>query len=126
VLAGTYYEHLSISKPLTLAGAGRATTIIDGSVSGNVVEVSLTHDVTINGFTIQNGGGNGISLWDADNCRLEDLDVKSNGGCGIFTQYSEYVTITNVDTHSNSWQGITLGLYPNHNVIEGVNAYSNW
>ncbi|MEM3626592.1 MAG: right-handed parallel beta-helix repeat-containing protein [Candidatus Bathyarchaeia archaeon] len=123
--AGTYFEHLTISKPLTLEGENRATTIIDGSGSGNVIEVSSTYGVTVSGFTVQNGGGNGVFLWDADNCQLEDLDVKSNGGHGIFTQYSEYVVIMNVETHANVGQGIALGLYPSYNIIEGVNAYSN-
>jgi len=40
VAAGTYYEHVSIGKPLTLLGEDRETTIIDGSGTGTVVYVS--------------------------------------------------------------------------------------
>jgi parallel beta-helix repeat protein len=57
VSAGIYYERVYIDKEVTLIGADKATTIIDGH-PGDVIR--LANDVvTITGFTIRNGD-NGI------------------------------------------------------------------
>jgi len=129
VKPGTYYEHVSINKPLTLAGTILRKCIIDGSGVGTVVGVTDTQGVKISGFTIQHGGTSfpeaGILLWNADRSKLANLDVRSNGGYGIFTQYSEYVVIADVNTHSNGAEGIALGQSPSHSIIRGVNSYSN-
>ena len=61
VRSGTYYEHVSIGKSLTLQGEDRETTIIDGGGSGKVVYVSSTNNVTISGFTIRNSGSSTAS-----------------------------------------------------------------
>ncbi len=53
--AGIYYEHLFVSKSLTIVGEGSTTTIIDGGGSGNVVLIN-TSNVEIRGFTVQNSG----------------------------------------------------------------------
>jgi hypothetical protein len=64
--AGTYAEHVVIDRSLTLAGAGSASTFIDGSNSGTVVTIgsdSASIIVTISRVTIQNGyaeSGGGI------------------------------------------------------------------
>lgn len=55
VTSGTYYEHVTINKPLTLIGEDRATTIIDGNGTGgwryedSVVYVTADN-VVINGL----------------------------------------------------------------------------
>ncbi|UCG68596.1 MAG: right-handed parallel beta-helix repeat-containing protein, partial [Thermoplasmata archaeon] len=54
VCSGTYNEHLTIDKPITLMGEDMATTIIDGDDYGKVIFVS-GDDVSISGLTIQNG-----------------------------------------------------------------------
>ncbi len=54
VYSGTYFEHLTIDKSLTLIGENKETTIIDGEGYGKVIYVS-GDDVGISGFTIQNG-----------------------------------------------------------------------
>jgi parallel beta-helix repeat protein len=51
---GTYYEHLTITKSITLKGENKETTIIDGEGSGKVLYIS-GDNVSITGFTIQNG-----------------------------------------------------------------------
>lgn len=61
---GTYMETLSISKNLTLIGAGEASTIIDGGAIDSVLQVGFA-TLSISGVTIQNGMsaayGGGIS-----------------------------------------------------------------
>jgi parallel beta-helix repeat protein len=53
--AGTYYEHLTVSKSVFLLGESRNATIIDGSGVGPVLLLSA-NNVTIANFTIRNGG----------------------------------------------------------------------
>ncbi len=62
VAEGTFVETLTISKPLTLKGAGPDKTILDGSVGVSrqrpTIRVKDTEKVTITGFTIQKGRRN--------------------------------------------------------------------
>lgn len=54
VYSGTYFEHLTIDKSITLMGQDKYTTIIDGEGTGKVIYVS-GGNVSISGFTIQDG-----------------------------------------------------------------------
>lgn len=54
VRAGTYYENLIVNQTVTLIGENKATTIIDGSGTDNVVTLNNT-SITLSGFTIRNG-----------------------------------------------------------------------
>jgi parallel beta-helix repeat protein len=54
VYSGTYFEHLTITKSITLMGEDKETTVIDGGGSGKVIYLSAD-DVSISGFTIQKG-----------------------------------------------------------------------
>ena len=54
VRAGTYYEHVTINKSLTLQGEDRETTIIDGSGSGMVIYATANY-ITMSGLTATNG-----------------------------------------------------------------------
>ena len=51
VRSGTYYEHVTISKSLTLQGENRDTTIINGSGTGNVIYVT-SDEVSFSGFAV--------------------------------------------------------------------------
>ncbi len=53
--AGTYYEHVTVSKSIFLLGESRNTTVIDGGGTGPVVGLSA-NNVTVANFTIRNGG----------------------------------------------------------------------
>jgi parallel beta-helix repeat protein len=54
VYGGTYLEHLTINKSISLTGEDDDTTFIDGEGTGVVIYVT-GEDVSITGFTIQNG-----------------------------------------------------------------------
>lgn len=54
VAAGTFDEHLTINKSLSLVGGIGGTTVIDGDGTGTVVHI-LADNVTLNGFTVRNG-----------------------------------------------------------------------
>ena len=49
----THHEHLVVNKSVSLIGANRKNTIIDGNREGNVVEITASN-VKITGFTIRN------------------------------------------------------------------------
>jgi hypothetical protein len=59
VAAGTYAEAIAISKAVTLAGAGRDTTIIDATAATADIAVNVTTpggNVTVDGFTVKSKG----------------------------------------------------------------------
>ena len=75
--AGTYYEHVSISKEdLTLKGEELSTTIIDGNGTGSVITVTANNAV-ISGFTIRNGDS-GISLSYSNDSTISGNFIKNN------------------------------------------------
>jgi len=64
IAAATYQENLSIPRNLTLNGVKAATTIIDGTQSGNVFTVGGGISLTLSNLTIKRGvgysGGGGV------------------------------------------------------------------
>jgi len=91
VAAGTYVESIHISKSLTLDGAGAPGTVIDGggiSAYNTVVEFGSEPDeeVTISGFTIQNGyqdGVGGIFIPSEHTLYLDDCTVRNNQAADV-------------------------------------------
>lgn len=58
VLAGTYNEDVNVNKSITLAGAGQATTIINGQLGGQTGAVGIAaNNVTVEGFQINAASG---------------------------------------------------------------------
>jgi len=55
VEAGTFFEHVIITKSISLNGESRDTTVIDGSGTGTVLRISAD-STSVNNFTIRNGG----------------------------------------------------------------------
>ena len=99
VHSGTYYEHVVVSKSISLIGENRGTTIVDGTKAGYVIEVKADN-VTISGFTIQNGE-RGICIWNYDSVNVTDNRVAHNQ-YGIWLHTSNYsIIIGNVITSNN-------------------------
>ena len=60
VAAGTYTENVVIDRSLTLIGADKTTTTIDGNDVGNAVTITAS-DVAVSGFRVTGGfGGNNV------------------------------------------------------------------
>jgi len=100
VRAGTYYEHLVVSKSLTLQGEGKATTIIDGGGSGYGIYLPSTDNATISGFTVRN-------------CRS-----------AVFFQSGASYNLVKDTVVANSEYGFDNGdTGNNHNTFQNVEAY---
>jgi parallel beta-helix repeat protein len=89
VHAGTYFEHVTIDKSLTLQGEDRNTTIVDGSESGNVIYVTANY-VTICGLTATNGeyGIYLISNWSIHHITIRDVIITLNSQRGFQAPHS--------------------------------------
>jgi len=111
VKKGTYYEHVTINKSISLIGENRSTTIIDGNETGTIVTIT-TGNVSISRFTIQRGGfdqsciylssSSGVTINDnAISNNFEGIHLNSSNGndiadnlispyaaVGIFLEYS--------------------------------------
>jgi parallel beta-helix repeat protein len=123
VAAGTYNEsQILIDKPLTLQGAGYATTIIDGGnialTNPGLVRITADGTVTLSGFTIQNTetGSKGIGVY-VDNStaivKILDNTINELGKAGIVvhTAYSAQIegNIISTTDHSLAPNGIQIG-----------------
>jgi len=115
VYPGTYVENIFISnKHVTLRGQG-VNTIIDGGNSGTVIYVYKPQGpITIEGFTIRNGGKEGSlpgnagihinfpSQYTIKNCRIEH-----NGfGIVIWNTWASNCLIENCVIADNAYRGI--------------------
>jgi len=133
VRPGTYNEHVSVNKSVTLVGSEPSETIINGTGNGNVVTITA-NNVQISRFTIKNSGGSspysGILLNNSsdgvvrENIILEnyngvyvtnssqentirDNTIVLNNGCGINIHSSNISSILD-NTLSNNNYGICL------------------
>ncbi len=123
VYNGTYYDNVVVGKTIDLMGKNRATTIIDGGGSGDVVYVAANR-VNISGFCIRNGSEEGVYLTNSDNCSIFDTTIYSNGDVGILLNQSENNTIMNCSVHNNTCDGILLE-YSNYTRITGITTCWN-
>jgi parallel beta-helix repeat protein len=106
--SGLYYEHVLVDKALTIIGSDKFSTVIDGNNTGIVVQVRSAN-VTIAGFTIQNGGkgsgDSGVHI-EGSYANLSDVIVK-NSYRGVFVIDSSHNVFRNIET-SNNFFGVYL------------------
>ncbi|UCG68469.1 MAG: right-handed parallel beta-helix repeat-containing protein, partial [Thermoplasmata archaeon] len=116
VPADLYWERIIIDKPLTLIGADKNTTIIDGwglyGDEGITVTIESS-EVTIQGFTITNGsyGVYTPSSWpppEYNNLVITDNIVKSNNRNGIALVDAIDLIISNNIIELNNYGGIRI------------------
>jgi parallel beta-helix repeat protein len=133
VRAGTYYEHLRITMPtVALVGENRETTVIDGNGTGTVIFPTY-YDVSISGFTIQNGS---TGIWFgvvSGGSKISGNRIRLNG-CGIALGEAESVIISGNDITDNG-DGIRLngeafdtvcGNNITDNNGNGIYGYKTW
>ncbi|MCK4457624.1 MAG: right-handed parallel beta-helix repeat-containing protein [Thermoplasmata archaeon] len=131
VYGGTYYEHLTISKPLSLFGEDRNTTIIDGGENGIVVLISANW-VNITGLAIRNSGTSlelfpyltGLMLETVRDCHITNSDISGNQD-GLTLIDSSRITIADNVIMNNSKWGIVLHSSSN-NTLANNDIHDNW
>ncbi len=122
VRSGTFKEGLDISKPLTLIGAGKERTIIEGDSSRDVVRI-FADGVSLSGFSMNKGGSGwaGIKLYSVSDCHVFDNKLYYST-YGIHLKESEGNSIT-----GNNASRTTYGIFleeASGNSITGNNASS--
>jgi parallel beta-helix repeat protein len=121
VAAGTYLlsATISITKNLSLLGAGEASTFIDGQGSVVVLNTQgLNSTTVIDGFTIQNGSsgavGGGMYNYQSSptliNCTFSANTASSNGG-GMYNNYYSSPTLINCTFSANTASSNGGGMY---------------
>lgn len=96
VRAGMYYEHVTISKSISLMGENKSNTIIDGGGTGTVFNVTA-NCVNVSGFTVQNCVI-GICLYKCEGVNVEDNLVSNHAievGWGVSLESCNRVTVRN-------------------------------
>jgi len=92
---GTYYEHLTVNRPLKLVGENRSITIIDGNGTEKVVRIT-SDNVTFSGFTIRNSGDKpldtGVSIYGSEHVTFSG-NTMTNTTLGIYLWNSNYTNI---------------------------------
>jgi parallel beta-helix repeat protein len=125
VSSGTYYEHITIDRSLTLQ-AENGGSIIDGNGTDNIV-VICANNVNISGFTIQNSGpdsGNtGVCLYNSSWCNISHNIITHNGHGIWLTHCSD----NNIVAGNNiSYNLIGIGLSDSHdNVVTSNYVFSS-
>jgi len=89
VRSGTYYEHVTIGKSLTLQGEDKDTTVIDGGGSGSVIYITANY-VTISGFKVTNGeyGIHLIKDWKIHHITIRDVIITLNSQIAFYAPHS--------------------------------------
>ncbi|GAH69736.1 unnamed protein product, partial [marine sediment metagenome] len=72
VYTGIYYENLFVDKQIKLFGEDRVNTIIDGGGNSRVVRI-YADNVSMKGFTIQNGYEQGVQINSNQNVITENI-----------------------------------------------------
>jgi len=121
VSAGTYYEHITVNKALTLIGENAENTIIDGNGGGSVVYIDH-NNVTVKDFTVQNGF-EGIRLTFSNNSIIMNVVAFNNTEWGIVFYRSYHNTIENCHVLNNR-HGLHLD-FSNDNVLRNITALNN-
>lgn len=126
VHAGTYFEHVTIDKSLTLQGEDRNTTIVDGSGSGNVIYVTANY-VTVSGLTAANGdyGIYLISNWSIHHITLRDVIMTLNSQVGFCAPHSGGYHLIEDSIISNSGGGASYAHQFGNSIIRNCEVFGN-
>jgi hypothetical protein len=98
VAAGTYSEHITIGKSLTLQGSSEPSPIIDGGGTGTAVTISASN-VTVTGFTIQSAV-TGIVATSGTGNAVHFCNIAGNSSFGVD---ASTLSGTTIDATSNYW-----------------------
>ena len=128
VYNGTYKEHVSISKTITLVGESNNGTIIDAEKTGTGIYITASGAVVKN-FRIINsatvGGHSGISLSVSNNCEILNCNITDNDNGIKLWACTDCIMDGNNITRNNGWKGGIALEYSNSNIIRKNRIYDN-
>jgi len=152
VSKGTFYESLTINKPINLIGEGKDSTIISGRYIEEGIEslISImTENCSIQGFTLKNGNNslldginavyssnisiinnsivgfnNGIYLTTSSNMNSISSNLVLSNTYGIRIQLSEYNTVSENNLINNT-RGVFVCCSSEYNEIHFNNFFEN-
>ena len=111
VHAGSYTEHVSVAKRLTLLGEGADVVTVTAAVTSEHIFCVTADYVNISGFTVTGATGSdwisGIYLDNAGHCNISDNNASDNDN-GIYLGHSSDGTLINNTANSNNNHGICL------------------
>jgi len=109
---GVYYEHLTVNKSLTLVGASKDDTVIDGSHKSIVVTIAA-NNVVFQGFTVQHSGADqiGIDIVHSNSSIVRENVVTLNGmfGVALDGSFNSSVSGNIISSTIGSTVGLTYG-----------------
>jgi uncharacterized repeat protein (TIGR01451 family) len=133
VHGGTYFEHVNVSKTLTLRGVdnGSGMPVVDAGGNGSAIILSADGCV-IEGFVARNSGVSypnaGIEVY--SNGNTISSNTASGNYYGMFLDSSTGNTVSGNDVTDNSQHGIRLNSSCNNtissNTATGNNYYGIW
>lgn len=128
--SGTYYEHAIVNKSVSLVGENPNTTIIDGNGTGPVLTVTA-NNVTVTGFTVQNGGlnGNGIEVHRSDGSTIYNNRILKNFvgiNVGGYVGARSVNNIIHANNITNNRYGVFLSYSNNNLITDNKISYSGW
>lgn len=103
---GTYFEHLTINKTITLIGESKSTTIIDANNSNTALLITA-NSVSIKRFTVRNAASYAIHFNHSSFNEICNNVIKNNG-YGICLNNSIRNNITSNSILENTQDGIQL------------------
>jgi len=118
------YDSIVVERSnIVVDGAGYA---VQGTGSGNGIDLSSRSNVTVKNTTIRNFYS-GIYLTSASKVTLIGNNITANNGDGIFlSSGSDNNSISGNNITANNWAGIHLSFWSNNNSISANNITNNW
>ena len=109
---GVYYEHVMVNKTLTLLGADKEDAVVDGSGSGDVIEITADN-VVFDGFTVRKSGfeGVGVRLINSNGSILMGNIITLNSFAGVLLDNSFNSTVSDciVSSTIGESEGLVFG-----------------
>jgi len=123
--SGTYYENVNVNKWLILRGidTGAGMPVVDAGGYGDAITLNVDW-ITLEGFTVTNGGSAGIWLDSSNNNKLSSNTAFGNYE-GIYLYSSSNNTLIGNTASDNSEFGIWLDSSSNNNTLSSNIASDN-
>jgi parallel beta-helix repeat protein len=126
VEAGTYNENVALNKEISLIGENRNNTIIEGTGTGTVVDITA-NNASLSDFTIRNSGNTvldaGVKLSNVKNCTVSSNILDDNWN-GLMLSYASNNTVLENSVKNSNDSGIAVW-NSNDNTVKRNNVKNN-